>query len=752
MAKAEQTLYEKLRSEVEHEEQKHPAGIRFSMPVKVAIITLTLLSCSLFFPGQPELTQAITIGSEWAGKTIVAQYPFPINKPQEQYKREVQEAIENTPLYFTENTSALQKIEKRFAEYTEILLENEEFSIDTVSVLTMLSKENLRTLRAMSLPRRRVFLQELVTSLLAFQRRVYQMGFINISHTSLKTPEIIVRLTTTTEKLLSKNSVLDSTAYKQRMQILFKENFSEAETAIASELAGKMLLPNLLYSEELTTMARQLPAQTIPQTLGIVKAGETIVTKGERITERTVLKIQSYEYTRLLQNENRHPLLPFLGNIAHTSLLLSLMMLFFYFIRKRIFDDNWQMAGICFAFVVVALFAWLSMRITSEFPFELLIVLPTMSMLIAIIFDSRTAFYTTVTMVFLIAGVRANDYETAFTLLIGSAFANYTVRDLRSRTQMFKSIGSALMGYTIAIIGLGLQHSTAMQEVGEQLAFASVNAVISPLLTFGLLFIIERVFNITSDLRLLEYDNMNHPLLLELNEKAPGTYQHTLTIARLAESAARAIEANPILAKAGSYFHDIGKIAKAEYFVENQLNIGNKHDRLSPLKSAAIIRNHVADGVELGQEYGLPQRILDFIPMHHGTMLIKYFYVKALEESRVKNTIVNEEDFRYPGPKPKSKETAIVMLADAVEALSRTLDSSTTEELEQAIDSIIRDRLLDNQFDECDLTLRELELIKQAFIRNLRGMRHQRIKYKNIPSDMQPDAAQQDNSKTRKKA
>lgn len=750
MAKTEQTLYEKLRSEVEHEEHKHPTGIRFSMPVKIVIIAITLLSCALFFPGQPELTQAIAIGSEWAGKTIVAQYPFPINKPQEQYKREVQTAIDNTPRYFTENTNALQKVEKRFADYRQLLLQDEAFSVDTASVLTLLSKENLRTLRSMPLSRRRLFVGDLISSLLAFQRRAYQLGFINIPHTSIKTQEIVVRISPTVEKLLPTGSLLDSTSYKQQMKVLFKEDFSEAETAIASEFASKMLLPNLLYSEELTALAKQLPEQTIPQTLGIVKAGETIVTKGERVTERTMLKIQSYEYTRLLQSENRHPILPLLGNIAHTSLLLSLIILFFYFIRRRIFDDNWQMAGICFTFIIVAFLGWSSMRITSEFPFELLIVLPTMSMLIAIIFDSRTAFYITVTMALLIAGVRANDYETAFTLLIGSAFANYTVRDLRSRTQMFKSIGSALVGYTVAIIGLGLQHSTAMQEIGEQLAFTSVNAVISPLLTFGLLFIIERIFNITSDLRLLEYDNLNHPLLLELNEKAPGTYQHTLTIARLAESAARAIDANPILAKAGSYFHDIGKIAKAEYFVENQLNIGNKHDRLSPLKSAAIIRNHVADGVELGQEYGLPQRILDFIPMHHGTMIIKYFYVKALEEAQVKDTTVRESDFRYPGPKPKNKETAIVMLADAVEALSRTLEGSTTEELEQAIDSIIRDRLLDNQFDECDLTMRELERIKQAFIRNLRGMRHQRIKYKNIPTDVQAEKTQHDIPSTHK--
>lgn len=734
MAKQEQTLYEKLRSEVEHEEHRHPTGIRYSMPVKIVLILLTIVICAFLFPMQPEIHQAVSVGSEWAGKTIIAQYPFPIFKSEDQYQREVNEAMVRTPLYFTENTGALAKVERTLRQYEEAFTATEALRADSLASVTGISRSNIQRLEAIPAARRRQFLRSLISSLLDFQKRVYESGYINVPLATVKTTEIIVRLTPTTEKVVPAGSLLDSATYRQRAQSLFREEFDETESALAGELLRKMLVPNLLYSADLTQIARQLPRQTIPRTLGIVKANETIVAKGERVTELTLLKLQSYENTRLLQSENRHPILPFLGNMAHAGLILSLLVMFFYFIRRRIFNDNWQMAAVCFCFIVVALLAWSSMRITSDLPLEFLIILPTISMLIAIIFDSRTAFYTTVTMALMVAGVRANDYETAFVLLIGGAFANYTVRDLRSRTQMFKSIGSTLVGYAIAILALGLQHSAELNEVVEQLAAASINAVVSPLLTFGVLFIVERIFNITSDLRLLEYDNLNHPLLLELSEKAPGTYQHTLTIARLTESAARSIDANPILAKAGSYFHDIGKIAKAEYFVENQLNIGNKHDRLSPLKSAAIIRNHVEDGIELGREYGLPQRILDFIPMHHGTMLIKYFYVKALEDSRNKGTIVNEDDFRYPGPKPNSKETAIVMLADSVEALSRTLDSSTPEELEQAIDSIIKERLLDGQFDECDLTMRELERIKQAFIRNLRGMRHQRIKYKNIPT------------------
>ena len=222
--------------------------------------------------------------------------------------------------------------------------------------------------------------------------------------------------------------------------------------------------------------------------------------------------------------------------------------------------------------------------------------------------------------------------------------------------------------------------------------------------------------------------------MVQLSDRAPGTYQHTLTVARLAESAARAIGANPILAKVGTYFHDIGKMAKSEYFVENQINIGNKHDRLSPLKSAHIIKNHVEDGREIAKEYRLPKRIADFIPMHHGTMLIKYFYAKALEKAQKEGKTIDPDDFRYDGPKPNTKETAIVMLADSTEALSRVLGTNTREELDKAVDAIIKERLLDGQLDESELTMRELMMVKESFVKNLVGLSHQRIKYDKIPA------------------
>jgi putative nucleotidyltransferase with HDIG domain len=371
----------------------------------------------------------------------------------------------------------------------------------------------------------------------------------------------------------------------------------------------------------------------------------------------------------------------------------------------------------------------------SSYPLEYAVIVPALSMLIAILFDSRTAFYSTVVMSLLIAGVRGSDYSVGLAMMIGGMVAAYSVRDIQARTQLFASITYVFIGMSVSIASIGAERSLSWNEMYPQLIVAGINAVFSPIFTFGVLYLIERVFPVTTDLKIDEYDSLEHPLLMEMNEKAPGTFQHTMTIARLAESAAHAIHANALLAKVGSLYHDIGKIPKAEYYVENQINIDNKHNHLPPKKSASIIKEHVHDGIELAKEYKLPQRIIDFIPMHHGTMLVKHFYAKAIELSQNGDgpTIVKEEDYRYTGPKPNTKETGILMLADAAEAVVRLNNAETKEDIEVILQGIINDRMLDGQLDECPLTIAEINEIKESFIKNLLGMRHHRITYKEIP-------------------
>jgi len=260
------------------------------------------------------------------------------------------------------------------------------------------------------------------------------------------------------------------------------------------------------------------------------------------------------------------------------------------------------------------------------------------------------------------------------------------------------------------------------------LAYAAIASAIT--ITSSLfLWALERIFDITTDLTLLELSDTNRPLLKELSLRAPGSFNHTLQVANLAEAAADRVGAHTLLTRVGALYHDIGKMKKPEYFVENQRTMSNPHDELKPRMSALIIASHVKEGLEMGQEDGLPEQVLKFIPMHHGTARIEYFYRKAL--SRVEDTdrSVSESEFRYPGPKPDSKETGILMLADSVEAASRSLDEPSPRRLENLIDLLFSERIDDGQLDNTDLTFRDLRRIKDTFLKMLLGIYHVRIKY-----------------------
>jgi putative nucleotidyltransferase with HDIG domain len=259
-----------------------------------------------------------------------------------------------------------------------------------------------------------------------------------------------------------------------------------------------------------------------------------------------------------------------------------------------------------------------------------------------------------------------------------------------------------------------------------KLLFGGFNAIMSPVIAYGLLIFYERVFKITTDLTLLELSDFNHPLLKELSSKAPGTFHHSIIMGNLCEAASESIGANQILARVGCYYHDIGKLLKPQYFIENQLDQNNKHNDLNPNMSTKIIISHVKDGIELAKKHKLPTKIINFIPMHHGTTLVSYFYDKAKNASKEE---IKDYNYRYPGPKPQTKETGIVMLADAIEASTRTIEDPSPQKLENKIREVIRNRFMEGELDECDLTLKDLTKIKESFLKILLGIHHHRIKY-----------------------
>jgi putative nucleotidyltransferase with HDIG domain len=299
-------------------------------------------------------------------------------------------------------------------------------------------------------------------------------------------------------------------------------------------------------------------------------------------------------------------------------------------------------------------------------------------------------------------------------------------RDVHKRSEIWKYSYNVFIGYAILSIVFAVMHSYPTKALFYNLIISGLNSIMTGIIVIGLFPIYENLFDITTSFKLLEFSDLNSSLMRELMLKAPGTYQHSLMVANLAERAASEINANALLTKIGAYYHDIGKMKHPEYFVENQKDIDDSiHNKVSPKISSTMIISHIKYGIELAKSYGLPDVIINFIPEHHGTSLVKYFYHKALEHSEK----VSKEEFMYPGPKPKSKETAIVMLADSIEAASRTLQKTTTQKIKELVTKIITSKINDGQLDECELTMKDIKKLSISFKDTLLGIYHQRIEY-----------------------
>jgi hypothetical protein len=492
-----------------------------------------------------------------------------------------------------------------------------------------------------------------------------------------------------------------------------------------------------VFNDSATALAVAAAVDAVPRTTGFVQENERIVSEHDRITPEIKLKLDSYNRARADRGPATDTPLQIIGSALHVALLVTLYGIYLFLFRKRIVGRTRKIALIALIMLLAGTAAWALRMLHVKAPVEYLIVVPAASMLLTIFFDSRVGFYGTVILSFIVAGIWGNDYGIALASLVAGALSVYTVRDMKNRTQIFHSLGFIFLGYGLAIVALGFARSEPFGLLLQQLAFAASNAIISPVLTYGLLIFIEKTFRLTTDLTLLELVQFNHPLLRQLAEKAPGTYHHSMTMASLAEAGAATIGANATLARVGAYFHDIGKIIKPTYFVENQKTSRNRHDKLAPRMSSLIIAAHVKEGMALAREYKLPEEVIEFIPMHHGTTRMDFFYSKALEVARqsddeTKIDEIKEQDYRYPGPKPQTRETGIMMLADAIEAAVRTIEEPTPQRITDLVDDVVKRRVEEGELDECPLTLQDITKVKEAFVNVLVGIYHTRVKYPDV--------------------
>ena len=499
--------------------------------------------------------------------------------------------------------------------------------------------------------------------------------------------------------------------------------------SVGFETVQNFLIPNIKYNSEITESLRNETAARVPRARGYVLQNEKIVDRHERISEEHYRKVESLREYLLREGLLQNPfsnLITSIGQIGFLSIVLLLFVFYLYQFRPEILKETKNITIIFLVIVTQLFFIYL---VTQQFRLsEYLIPTTIASMLLAIIFDGGVGIYGTLMISLFVGGFMGNDFVITFYVLVGGAVAAAAVRRIRKISQFFKASFFIIVAYGLVLFVTGTLRGITLTDLSNSLfQYSLPNAVLSPLITLGFIVLFEAVFGVTTDISLLELSDLNNPLLRELAITAPGTYHHSIILGNLSECAAEAIGANSLRARVGCYYHDIGKMVKPQYFIENEPNAMKKHESLAPSMSSIIISSHVRKGLEIAEKYKLPEIIKDFIRQHHGTSRISFFYEKALEKSKEKN--INPADFCYPGPKPQTRESGIAMLADGVEAATRALKDPSPARIKERVNTIINQRFQDGQLDECDFTVKDLRLIADSFIQIINGIFHVRIEY-----------------------
>jgi len=697
---------------------------------------VTIILIVIMFPKGESIEFEVSEGAIWLYDDLIAPFSFPIKKSDEVYSKEVNAAKRSVyPVFLDESTNKQKSIET-LKNYNAYLIKAIDESIETKSTVvtnpTFLSTPSFLILQNLRIKERNLIrsgnqLKNFFNAAVDALSSIYVTGVLSIdTGTQLRDSIALRKGNFDTIEPISEYLFLDQVKKEIAERVERTEFTEEIKTALL-EYTTHFLLPTIVFSSELTDEETTQAQNNVSRYSGIVNENERIIAKHDRITKDIKLKIESYKEAKGDLIGQGASILQSVGKFFHIGLILSLLVTYLYLFRKKIFYDNQKLLMFVIIILFVSFVTFLINQVKVQAPLQYMIFIPAASMLLTIMFDSRIGFYSTVIMTLITGALRGNDYTFMTMNLIAGGIAVYSVRDIKNRSQIFRSFLFILLGYILSIFAFGFERFATVDNMLIESAFAATNALISPVLTYGLLIFFERFFKITTDLTLLELSNFDRPLLKELARKAPGTFNHSMTMGTLAEAAAEKIGANPLLARIGAYYHDVGKTISPQNFVENQLNNQNVHENLTPEESVSMIVQHVNEGIELAKENKLPKEIIDFIPMHHGRMVMSYFYERAKKiygEEKVK-----VDDFRYPGPKPNTKETAIVMLADGCESAVRSIEIPDPTKVENVIDSIFKSRIDDRQLEESPVNFRDIKIMKEEFLNILLGQHHRRIKY-----------------------
>ena len=699
--------------------------IRYHATRWVWVPFLALVAHVSFPSGAADVAPLLEPGAR-SDKEIVAPFNFVVNKSEDELQREAEElAASAKPIYEFRQRAYDSTATMMAAFFTAvdaaadqgqqaIISAAGEFGVPvTPQEAAYLSKGGKR--RALQQALQKLFDRTLAQG-------VTGPGVLQVEQSH----ELIVRRGST-ESSVSRDQVLTFAHYLSRAKQLHPDAGSSVGDVLYLKLVRQFFRPTLIPKQLETERRRNELRGSVDPSKYIVRAGDRIVAPHEVVTNEAHERLVALHQELLRRGAaTTYSIRGVVGPLLRDTLLLSIFWVLLVFYRRETYTDLRQVALIGGLFAILLLQAGIVARSYPEHP--TIIFMPFVAMMMTVLFNGRVSMIAAMILAVVI-GLQPvfHDVPALFLCLIGGVTAALSVRALRSRSNFYAPVLIIAAGYLTGALALGLSGGWPIAEIGLRGLLGALNGLVSAGLTFFLLPVAESVTHITTDLTLLELSDPSRPLLRRLSLEAPGTYAHSVAMANLVEAACNRIGANGLLGRVGCYYHDIGKVKNPLYFVENQIPGNNPHDRLKPVQSAQIIKAHVIDGLALAAEAQLPDSVAAFIPEHHGTSEITYFLDKAkkIDGGQARNP----DDFVYPGPKPRSMETAIAMIADSVEAALRVLEDLTPQKIEEAIDHIVKTKVNAGQLDEAPLTLRQIEQVKAAFLLVLSGMYHNRIDY-----------------------
>lgn len=662
---------------------------------KVLLFLITVVSIVYLFPKSGRFKYDYPQGKPWQYDNFYAPFDFAIQKTAKEIEEETEEIRLNAKKYFVYN----QQTEKQVLNLYK----------QKITLLDSLSTNDKEILKKKG--------GQII-------KRIYKYGFLDDeSVTKARQEELVI--------LRKGNSTYDMYFSKlvQSKDILryISDNSKNIEVSMQNILLNKLsevVRANVTYDVKYSGKELNAAIKNISHAKGKISKGELIILKGDIVEGQKFNVLKSYETASSSQiwTKSNYYWIVF-GYTILVALALLMLLLFLQKYRFEIFNDNNKVTFIFFnVFLMI-----LVQTLVVKYNFEYLYVVPLsiLPIVLKAFFDARLGLFTHVLTVLLLGFIVPNSFEFIYLHIIAGIVTILTVSELYKRASLFMSIGQITLIYMITYFAFSiLKEGNAGKINWLYFGLFAANGLLSFLAVFFIYFY-EKLFGLVSDVTLLELSNTNSKLLRDLNEKAPGTFQHSMQVANLAEAAANEIGANSMLVRTGALYHDIGKMANPMYFTENQSTGVNPHNDLSPKDSAKIILDHVINGIEIAKKHKLPDRIIDFIRTHHGTNVTYYFYKKELES----NLEVDIKKFQYQGPIPFSKETAILMMCDAAEAASKSLKNPTAQSVDNLIDKIIEKQKNDNQFTNSDITFREIEKIKKIIKNKLMSIYHLRVEY-----------------------